>query len=113
MRDLRRILAILATMMLALGVAACGGDDEGDQAQNTQAQTTQTNQDVSGTVSTMAIWSGPEQEAFRAVLDGFEEAYPNANARYDSAGDQLPTVLSTAVEGGNPPDIAIVGQPGL
>jgi len=32
---------------------------------------------------------------------------------YDSAGDALPTVLSTAVEGGNPPDVAVVAQPGL
>jgi alpha-glucoside transport system substrate-binding protein len=32
---------------------------------------------------------------------------------YTSAGDQLPTQLSTAVEGGNPPDIAVLPQPGL
>ncbi|HEV2999196.1 MAG TPA: ABC transporter substrate-binding protein [Solirubrobacteraceae bacterium] len=108
-----RMAAVLAALMLALGVAACGGDDEED-AGTTQAQTTEeATKDVSGTVSTMAIWSGPEQEAFRAVLDGFEKKYPGVKARYDSAGDQLPTVLSTAVEGGKPPDVAIVGQPGL
>jgi len=110
MRDLRRMLLVLAAMMLALGVASCGDDDDEQSSGN---QTTETKSDVSGTVSTMAIWSGPEQKAFRAVLDGFEEKYPNVTARYDSAGDQLPTVLSTAVEGGNPPDVAIVGQPGL
>ena len=32
---------------------------------------------------------------------------------YNPAGDNLPTVLSTAVEGGNPPDIAAIAQPGL
>ena len=32
---------------------------------------------------------------------------------YTSAGDQLPTQLSTAVEGGNPPDVAVLPQPGL
>jgi hypothetical protein len=32
---------------------------------------------------------------------------------FTSAGDQLPTQLSTAVEGGNPPDIAVLPQPGL
>ena len=31
---------------------------------------------------------------------------PNVTVKYTSAGDQLPTVLSTAVQGGNPPDIA-------
>ena len=33
--------------------------------------------------------------------------------KYTSAGDQLPTVLSTAVQGGNPPSVAFVAQPGL
>jgi len=33
--------------------------------------------------------------------------------QYTSAGDQLPTQLSTAVEGGNPPSVAFVAQPGL
>jgi hypothetical protein len=33
--------------------------------------------------------------------------------RYRPVGDEIPTVLSTAVEGGNPPDLAAVPQPGL
>ena len=33
--------------------------------------------------------------------------------KYNPVGDNLPTVLSTAVEGGNPPDIADIAQPGL
>ena len=47
------------------------------------------------------------------MLAGFEEAYPNVDASYTSGGDNLGPLLSTAVEGGNPPDIAAVGQPGL
>ena len=33
--------------------------------------------------------------------------------KYTSAGDNLATVLSTAVQGGNPPSVAFVAQPGL
>jgi alpha-glucoside transport system substrate-binding protein len=33
--------------------------------------------------------------------------------KYTSAGDNVPTVLSTAVAGGNPPDLASISQPGL
>ena len=33
--------------------------------------------------------------------------------KYNPVGDQIPTVLSTAVQGGNPPDLAAVAQPGL
>ena len=113
MRDVRRLLAVLLTLALALGVAACGGDDEDEGSAAKETQTTETTKDVSGSVSVMGIWSGPEQKNFEAVLDGFTKKYPNVKTRYDSAGDQLPTVLSTAVEGGNPPDVALVGQPGL
>jgi hypothetical protein len=61
----------------------------------------------------MAVWSGDEQASFQAVIDGFTELYPNVTVQYTGAGDQLPTVLSTAVQGGNPPSVAAVAQPGL
>ena len=46
----------------------------------------------------MSTWSGPEQKSFEAVIDGFTEQNPDVDVTYDSAGDALPTVLSTAVE---------------
>jgi alpha-glucoside transport system substrate-binding protein len=106
MRRLFVFLALLAA--LAVAVVACGGDDEegGDG-------TTPTGEAVSGSISIMGTWSGAEQASFQAVIDGFTEQNPDVDVRYDSAGDELPTVLSTAVEGGNPPTIAAVAQPGL
>jgi len=47
------------------------------------------------------------------VIDGFTAENPDVEVNYTAAGDQLPTQLSTAVEGGNPPDIAVLPQPGL
>ena len=38
---------------------------------------------------------------------------PDVKVEVQSSGDQLPTVLATAVQGGNPPDLAAIGQPGL
>ena len=61
----------------------------------------------------MAIWAGEEQESFQAVIDGFKEKFPNVDVKYRTGGDNLAPLLSTAVEGGNPPDIAAIGQPGL
>jgi alpha-glucoside transport system substrate-binding protein len=106
MRRLFVFLALLAA--LAVAVVACGGDDEegGDG-------TTPAGGQVSGSISIMGTWSGAEQASFQAVIDGFTEQNPDVDVRYDSAGDELPTVLSTAVEGGNPPTIAAVAQPGL
>src|ERR671915_301307 len=99
------IAVLIGAVMVALLAAGCGGGDDGDGAGGSE--------DVSGSVSVMAVWTGAEQEAFQAVLAGFEEQFPNVTTNYTSAGDQLPTQLSTAVEGGNPPDVAVLPQPGL
>ena len=60
----------------------------------------------------IGVWTGPEQRSFQAVIDGFKEQNPDVTVKYTSGGDNIVTVLSTAVEGGNPPDIATVSQPG-
>ncbi len=95
------LVALVAA--LALVAAGCGGGSDSSSGSS----------DVSGSISATAVWSGPEQEAFQAVIDAFTEKYPNVTVTYTSAGDQLPTQLSTAVEGGNPPDVAVLPQPGL
>src|SRR5215208_6169211 len=102
----RPLLAALA-VAFAFGVAACGGGDNNDNGNASG------NEDVSGSLSMMAIWAGEEQTSFQAVIDGFEEQYPNVKVKYTSGGDNLAPLLSTAVQGGKPPDIAALGQPGL
>jgi alpha-glucoside transport system substrate-binding protein len=108
-----QLMALLLTLVLAVLAAGCGGDDDEEAGGATTAGEETTAEAVSGTVSVMAVWTGPEQASFQAVLDGFEEANPDVTVNYTSAGDQLPTQLSTAVEGGNPPDVAVLPQPGL
>jgi ABC-type glycerol-3-phosphate transport system substrate-binding protein len=68
---------------------------------------------VSGNISIAGIWTGAEQKNFQKVVDAFQKANPGVHVKYQPAGDNLPTVLATAVKGGNPPDLAAVGQPGL
>jgi alpha-glucoside transport system substrate-binding protein len=117
MRQHRLHLIVLAlALALVAFAAACGGDDD-DDAGGGGTDATDTGGggggDVSGEVSVISTWSGPEQASFEEVIAGFNEQYPDVDVSYDSAGDALPTVLSTAVEGGNPPDVAVVAQPGL
>ena len=103
----KRWLAV-ATLVgaLALAAAGCGGDDDGGGG-------VEGSEDVTGNISVMAIWSGAEQESFEAVIAGFNELFPNVTVKYTSGGDNLGPLLSTAVQGGNPPDIAAIAQPGL
>jgi alpha-glucoside transport system substrate-binding protein len=109
MRQPRRfiLIALLSALVLALAAVAagCGGDDDGGGAP-------EGSEDVSGSISLMGIWVGAEQEAIEGVLDGFRERYPNVEVNYLPAGDEIVTRLSTAIEGGNPPDLATVAQPG-
>ena len=100
----RWIAFALLVGALAMVAAGCGGDDDGGA---------EGSEDVTGTISAMAIWSGAEQDSFQAVIDGFNELYPNVTVNYTSGGDNLAPLLSTAVQGGNPPDIACIAQPGL
>ena len=114
MRKHRLHLLVLALVMaLSVLAAGCGGDDDDEGEEPTGATDTDGGEAVSGEISVMSTWSGPEQASFEAVIDGFTELNPDVGVSYDSAGDALPTVLSTAVEGGNPPDVAVVPQPGL
>jgi len=106
MRTRGIIVALLA--VLAVLAAGCGGGDDSSSSSSSEGSS-----DVNGSISVMGVWTGKEQASFQAVIDGFKEQYPNVSVKYTSAGDNLPTVLSTAVEGGNPPDIAEVAQPGL
>jgi alpha-glucoside transport system substrate-binding protein len=104
-------LTLLGLMLaLLLLVGACGSDDdEGSGAATTGEGSSEA---VSGSISVIGVWTGPEQASFQAVIDGFTEQNPDATVKYTSGGDNIVTVLSTAVEGGNPPDIATVSQPG-
>jgi len=69
--------------------------------------------DLSGqTVEVAAVWADDEQASFERVLEEFERQ-TGAEVTYVSGGDELPTVLSTRLAGGSPPDVAVVSQPSL
>jgi alpha-glucoside transport system substrate-binding protein len=109
MTSRRRWFVFVAFILaLALVPLACGGDDDDEDGGEAPAA-----EDVSGNISVMGIWQAEEQRNFQKVIDGFTEKYPDVTVRYNGAGDDLPTILTTAVEGGNPPDIAAPAQPGL
>ncbi|WP_353988559.1 ABC transporter substrate-binding protein [Ruicaihuangia caeni] len=105
----RRALAPVALGgALALTLVGCtGGGDNNDG--NTDA----TNQDFSGeTIEVAAAWSGAEQANFEEVLKAFEDQ-TGATVNYSSFGDQAATTLGTQIEGGSPPNVALLPQPAL
>ena len=76
------------------------------------ATTTGVPQNLNGAhVSVLGLWSGPELEPFMTVKAAWEK---DSGGIVDWEGTQdLPKVLSARLQAGNPPDIAILPNPGL
>jgi ABC-type glycerol-3-phosphate transport system substrate-binding protein len=69
---------------------------------------------VSGSVSFDGIWqSATGQKQFGNVIKAFNKIYPKVHINYVPNGNNNPTILTTAVAGGHPPDMADIAQPGL
>jgi hypothetical protein len=104
---LRLPVLLFGALAIAVLSASCGGGG----GKSSGGTTTTSN--VSGSVSVWGIWVGQEQRNFQAVIDAFNKQYPNVKVTYSPKGNNLPTILTTAVQGGKPPDVAAPAQPGL
>ncbi|HEX2497320.1 MAG TPA: extracellular solute-binding protein [Actinomycetes bacterium] len=97
-----------AVFALALAAAACGGDDEGGggaaspSAANLQGQT----------IEVAAVWTGAEKDNFTKVLDEFSNQ-TGATVTYTPTGDNVSTFLDSKIQGGAPPDVAVLPQQGV
>jgi alpha-glucoside transport system substrate-binding protein len=109
------LAALVVAAPLALVAAGCGGGGGGGgtTAATSGGGGTTGGSSVSGTVNFDGVWTGAEATHFAAVVKAFNQQYPNVKVKYKPVGDNLPTVISTAVAGGHPPDMASVAQPGF
>lgn len=110
--SLKRTLIPLALVAALVAIAAgCGSSNNSSSSSSSGSPAA--GGSVSGSVSMTAVWSGQEQTSFEKVIAGFNKLYPNVKVTFTSGGNNLPQVLSTAVAGGHPPDVAALPQPGL
>ena len=66
---------------------------------------------ASGTVTVLGTWTGDEQSGFEAMIRGFEQ---QTGIQVDYTGTRdASAVLSSDLEDGNPPDLAVLATPGL
>lgn len=70
--------------------------------------------DLSGDeIEIIGVWQDAEEAAFEQVLDRFEHD-TGATVRFTStAGDDLAAVIAERLAAGEPPDLAVLPQPGL
>jgi alpha-glucoside transport system substrate-binding protein len=133
-RYAQRLMAAFAASMLI--IAACGSDGDANSATEATAPSetasgtaaTAANDDtaapsttesagdsaadISGqTVNIMGAFTEGQEDEFVESVKQWEEQ-TGAKVVYEGTGE-LTTLLTSRVEGGNPPDIAILPQPGL
>ncbi len=99
----------LACITVAVALLAAGLAGAGTRSHNHAGQ----NLAVKGTITFDGIWTASSgQKQFADVIKAFNKTYPNVHVNYKPVGNDLPTVLATAVAGGHPPDMADIAQPG-
>lgn len=93
---------LVAIAALCVAAAACA-DDDGTSTP-----------DLAGVeVEVLGVWQDAEAAAFEQVLDGFE-AETGATVTFTStAGEDVADVLDPRLDAGDPPDVAVLPQPGL
>jgi len=112
-RVVRGVALAMLVLPLALLAAGCGGSSSSSGTTATTGGSSGSNSDVKGSVTFDGIWTGAEAQSFAKVIAAFNEQYPNVKIKYKPVGNNVPTVLATAIAGGHPPDMADIAQPGL
>ncbi|MEP7082160.1 MAG: ABC transporter substrate-binding protein [Chloroflexota bacterium] len=111
-----RLIAPLAVLMLVLTACPAGdtgsspGGDGSAPAGTDGGGDGGTGAEGDGSIVVTSLWGGTEEEAFQAVLDAFTES-TGIEAEYEANRTDYATVLRTRIQGGNPPDVAII--PGI
>ncbi|MCF3129786.1 ABC transporter substrate-binding protein [Streptomyces olivochromogenes] len=111
-----RAVTTLATLLAgALALTACSSNDDKDGTES--HSTTATGSGLSlpkldGTsLEVAAVWTGQEQKNFKQVLAEFEKR-TGAKVTFVPAQDPIINFLGSKIAGGQPPDVALLPQPG-
>jgi alpha-glucoside transport system substrate-binding protein len=102
-----RIAVVGFAAVLALLAAGLAGASTSSHAKTSHVSA------LKGSITFDGIWTASSgQKQFADVIKAFNKKYPHVKVSYKPVGNDLPTVLATAVAGGHPPDMADIAQPG-
>ncbi|MGW3496907.1 ABC transporter substrate-binding protein [Streptomyces sp. NPDC001020] len=121
-RTRRAAQAAAATVIAgALALAGCSSDNDKDVSNKPSSISSGGGKESSGAVTLprlkgqsleiAAVWTGGEQANFKKVLAEFEKR-TGAKVTYVPAQDPIINFLGSKIAGGQPPDVALLPQPG-
>ncbi|MEU6549613.1 ABC transporter substrate-binding protein [Streptomyces sp. NPDC046915] len=114
-RTNRAVTTFAALLAGALALTACSGSD--DKKDDGGSSATESGSTVSlpklngASLEVAAVWTGTEQKNFKQVLAEFEKR-TGAKVTFVPAQDPIINFLGSKIAGGQPPDIALLPQPG-
>jgi alpha-glucoside transport system substrate-binding protein len=100
-------LAVAASFVLI--IAACGSSST--PSSSGASSSSSSLQHIGGSINLWAEWTAAEQKDFLAALQPFE-TQTGITINYSGKGSNMDTALQSAVQGGAPPDVALVPDPG-
>ncbi|MER6265385.1 ABC transporter substrate-binding protein [Streptomyces sp900105245] len=115
-RNHRAATALAALLAGALALTACsGGDDkkkdDGGESGGASGSTVTLPKLDGANLEVAAVWTGTEQANFKKVLAEFEKR-TGAKVTFVPAQDPIINFLGSKIAGGQPPDVAMLPQPG-
>ncbi len=106
MRTRHLMSVVTGLTAIAMTATACGGGDDTEGGAGAA-------QDLKGTtMEVAAVWTGAEQANFKKVLDAFSKK-TGATVNFSPTGDNVSTYLGSKIQGGAPPDVAMLPQQGV
>ncbi|GHF93878.1 ABC transporter substrate-binding protein [Streptomyces thermodiastaticus] len=115
-RRAARAAAAVAAGALAFTLTACSGSDDdgtggGDSSGSPTTNTVALPKLNGAHLEIAAVWTGTEQKNFKQVLAEFEKR-TGAKVTFVPAQDPIINFLGSKIAGGQPPDVALLPQPG-
>ena len=97
MRQTKKIAFILVALLVAATafLVSCQAETDGNKI---------------GTINVLGVWGGDELASFQAMVEPWEQQ--TGGAMGFSGTRDLIAILTTRIQGGNPPDVAILPNPG-
>ncbi|MGH7723091.1 MAG: ABC transporter substrate-binding protein [Candidatus Dormibacteria bacterium] len=105
MRQVRKASHVAVAASVVLIAAACGSGSTPSSSGSSSSS------HIGGTINLWAEWTAAEQAAFLAALQPFE-TQTGITINYSGKGSNMDTALESAVQGGAPPEVALVPDPG-
>ncbi|MGV9906758.1 ABC transporter substrate-binding protein [Streptomyces sp. NPDC003388] len=115
-RTRRAVTTLAALLAGALTLTACSGGDsdkkgDGDTGGGATGSTLRLPKLNGAKLEVAAVWTGTEQANFKKVLAEFEKR-TGAKVTFVPAQDPIINFLGSKIAGGQPPDVALLPQPG-